>query len=212
MSFDTYANLQAEILAKLVRANDTDAVTRAPSWITLAEDEMRLGLGRLKVRQGETVDSNFSIASEFTALPAGYFNTREILITSVSPNVQLKYAPPQVSNAWDPYASADTPKFWTIQGNQLRVYPAPNTTYTARFTYYALQNLSNTNTSNWLLAAHPKIYFKAALAEAYDYYDDAENRDAAMMDRERLLNALYTSDGSDQQGTTVQIRVHGACP
>ena len=212
MSFDTYTNLQAEILAKLVRANDSDAQTRVASWITLAEDELRLAANRLMLRQGETTDSAFSIAAEFTALPSGFYRPREIIITSVNPYVQLTYVPPQVANQWDLSAPANTPRFWTIQNNQLRVFPVPNTTYTARFTYYALPSLSGGSPTNWLLTAHPKVYYKASLAEAYDYYDDVEARLAAEIDRDRLFNAAYTSDGSDQMGTAMRMRVQGGTP
>lgn len=213
MSFDTYANLQVEILAKLNRASDTDAVTRCPSWITLAEDEMRMALTRLMVRQGEVVDTAFSISSEYTALPTGFFRMRSNpVLTSNTPVKILDYVAPTVADRWDPYASANTPALWTIQQNKLRVFPPPNTTYTAKLTYFSLPSLSVSNTSNWLLTAHPKIYFKAALAEAYDYYDDAEARDTAQADRDRMLSAIYTSDGSDQQGTRLRMRPDGGTP
>lgn len=212
MAFDTYANLQLEILAKLNRAGDTDAVARCVSWITLAENEIRASLNRLMARQGETRDPAFSIAAEYTALPAGFYRGRQILLTSVNPRVILDYVPPSVADSWDMYASANTPRLWTIQGGQLRVFPTPNTTYTATFTYWALPSLSGSQTSNWLLAAHPKLYFKAALCEAYDYYDDAENKQSAIADREMLLDKINLADSSDQQGTRLKVRVNGATP
>jgi hypothetical protein len=138
MSLDTYANLQTEILAKLNRASDTDAATRAVTWITLAEDEMRMALTRLMVRQGETKDDAFSIASEYTALPSGFFRARNLVITSSKPNANLEYIPPHKVDGLAPYADSGKPQAFTIQGNQLRVIPPPDTTYTASFTYYAL--------------------------------------------------------------------------
>jgi hypothetical protein len=212
MSFDTYANLQTEILAKLNRASDTDAVTRCVSWITLAEDEMRMALTRLMVRQGETKDAAFSISAEYTTLPTGFYRARNITITSVTPVINLEYLPPSEFDKLNPYADARRPKYYTIQGNQLRVSPTPDTTYTATFTYYALPSLSVSQTSNWLLAAHPKLYYVAALAEAYGYYDDGEKWMAAQADRDRILSAIYTSDGSDQQGVNMRIRLDNGNP
>lgn len=211
MSFDTYANLQAEILAKINRAGDSDAVTRCPSWITLAEDEMRMALTRLMVRQGETKDSTFAISSEYTALPSGFFRIRNIKING-SPTQNLDYVTPEVADNWDVYGDQNKPRLYTIQNNQLRVYPAPDTPYTATFTYFALPSLSVANTTNWLLTAHPKIYFKSALAEAYDYYDNDNARDLAQSDRDRMFDAIYKSDGSDQQGANLKTRVDGATP
>lgn len=213
MSFDTYANLQVEILAKLNRASDTDAVTRCPSWIALAEDEMRMALTRLMVRQGEAVDNNYTITDEYTDLPSGFFRMRSNpVLTSVSPVQILDYVAPTVADKWDPYQSAAKPRLWTIQNNQLRVSPPPDASYTATLSYFSLPSLSASLSSNWLLAAHPKLYFKAALAEAYDYYDDDIARDAAQADRDRMLSAIYTSDGVDQQGTRLRIRVDGRTP
>jgi hypothetical protein len=213
MTFDTYANLQTEILAKLVRTADTDAIARCPSWITLAEDEMRMALSRLTVRQGELTNAAYSIAAEFNNLPTDFFRMRSNpLITSVSPDVSLNYVTPTQADLWDPNTNAGTPRFWTIQSNQLRVFPPPSTTFTASLRYFSLPSLSVSSTTNWLLTAHPKLYFKSALVEAYDYYDDAEAREMAQADRDRMLSAIYTSDGSDQQGTRMKIRVDNGTP
>lgn len=210
MAFDTYTNLQAAILAYLRRSTDTVAILRCPDWISLAEDEIRLGLTRLLVRQGETVNQAFSIASEYTALPTGFYRYRSLFLQG-NPNTPMDYVPPQVAERWD-VTSADKPQEFTIQGNQLRVFPPPNITYTATFTYFTLPSLSTANQTNWLLTAHPKLYYRAALAEAFDYYQNEEKRSAFEMDRERLLNAVYTSDGSDQQGSAMRARVDNGTP
>lgn len=210
MSFDTYANLQSEILAKLNRASDTDAATRCVGWITLAEDEMRMALNRLMVRQGETRKTDYSISSETNTLPTDFIRMRSNpVLTSVTPVRTLDYMTPTQMDKLDPYAAADTPRVWTLQGNMLRVFPTPSTTFTATLNYYSLPSLSVSNTSNWMLVAHPKLYFKAALAEAYDYYDNAEDREAAAMERDRMLTAISIADSSDQQGTRLIIRTDG---
>lgn len=212
MTFDNYTNLQVEILAKLNRAMDTDAVTRCPSWITLAEDEMRLALNRIVARQGETKDSAFAITTEYTTLPTGFFRMRANPVLNGSPVQVLDYTPPTVADRWDPFASAAKPKLWTIQNNQLRVSPPPDTSYTAVLSYFALPSLGVSQATNWMLTAHPKLYFKAALAEAYDYYENSTERDAAQADRDRMLSAVYTSDGVDQQGTRMRMRPDGCNP
>ena len=211
MSFDTYANLQTEILAKINRT-DTDAVTRCPSWIKLAEDEIRLSLNRLMVRQGETRKTDYTISSEFTALPDDFYRVRSVVITTSNPKVVLDYATPSQADNWNPYSVTSVPRYWTIQGNQLRVYPSPDASYTATLTYYSLPALSSTNTTNWLLTSHPKIYFKGALVEAYDYYENYDARALAISDREMLLDNLNMADGSDQQGSNMRMRVSGGNP
>lgn len=213
MAFDNYINFQEEILAKLNRLNDGEAVLRVPSWITLAENQLRMGLNKLMIRQGETNNQTFSIAAEYTALPTGFLRFRSPpRLTSVSPTASLEYVPPSVADNWDTSAPAGQPKLYTIQGNQLRVFPTPSTTYTATANYYALTPLSLSAPTNWLLTAHPLLYFRAVLAQAYDFYDDAENYTRAVGEREQMLSDISTADGSDQQGSRMRMKNDGGTP
>lgn len=212
MSVDTYANLQTEILARINRAGDTDAVTRCPTWITLAEDELRLALTRLKVRQGETKDAAFSVGAEYVNLPSGFIGLRSFKLQG-NPVRGLNWMPPQVMDRQNLTATrTGKPTDYTIEGGQFRFSLAPDTTYTGTLIYYTLPSLSVSNTTNWLLTAHPKIYFTAALAEAYDYYDALDKSSAKSGERDRLLSAAYTSDGSDQQGTSMRMRMDSSTP
>lgn len=212
MPLDTYANLQTSVLVKLGRSNDSDAIARVVDWVTLAEDEMRMALTRLTVRQGESVNSAYTISSEYNALPDGFLRQRSIKITSSSSPQDLDYVAPQIADNWNSFGQAGLPKLFTIQGNQLRVSPPPDTNYTASFTYYSLPSLSVTNPTNWLLMAHPKLYFKATLAEAYYYYENLDRWNTATQDCERMLSAIYIADGSDQQGTNMRVRTRVGHP
>jgi hypothetical protein len=205
MPFDTYANLQTAILNRINRASDSEAITVCPDWITLAEDEMRMALNRLTVRQGETTDPAFVISSEYTTLPAGFYRQRAIKLNT-NPIQFLDWTPPNVADRWDTGSAPSKPKLFTLQGGSLRVFPIPDAAYTAQFTYYALPSLSNSNPSNWLLAAHPKLYLVAAVAEAAAHYENAELAQLYEAKRDQMFSAIYTSDGSDQQGSAMRMR------
>lgn len=209
MAFDNYNDLQAYILGQLDRADDTDAVANVPNWIALAEDELRLGLNRLRIRQGETVNQSFIIGTEYTALPADYSGFRECVIQG-DPQQELEWVPPTVSDRWTYGATTGKPKFMSMQGNMFRVKPVPDTVYTATLTYYSLPSLGATMLTNWLLAAHPKIYVRASMAEAYDYYENEPKRMAMEADRERLFSAAYAADSSEWQGSSLQGYVRSA--
>jgi hypothetical protein len=211
MALDTYAHLQTYILGRINRSLDTDAATAVIDWIALAEDELRLAARRLQLRQGETVNAAFTISAEYTALPSGFYRQRSLLLTG-APNVELDFVPPNVSDRWGLNANADKPVAYTVQGNQIRVTPPPDTSYAGIFTYFGLPSLSNSNTTNWLLTAHPKIYVAATLAEAYAYYGNDTKQAKAESDRERLLFAAYESDGSDQMGSNQRMQSDGGCP
>lgn len=207
----SYATLQTAILNWLGRSSDTDAVTRAPEWIQMAEDELRLNMNRLMLRQGETKDISFSISTEYTALPSGFIRQRYLRLEGNPPQA-LDYINPQTIERFTLLTGqTGKPKVFTIQGNQVRVIPAPDATYSCTFGYWTLPSLSVTD-PNWLLTAHPKLYLKAALAEAYDYYADDENEQGSRMEVERLLDRLCTVDSSDAQGSALKMRVDGGTP
>lgn len=212
MSITDYASLQTAVLSYLNRSGDADAVAQAPLWIQLAEDELRLNMNRLMVRQGETRDTSVTISTEYTALPSGFIRQRYLRLEGNPPQF-LDYVAPQAVERWTNLTGqAAQPKLFTIQGNQLRVIPAPDASYATTFGYYTLPSLSNGTTTNWLITAHPKIYLKASLAEAFEYYRDDDGAMKQRLDMDRLLTQLSTVDGSDAQGSALRIRVDSSGP
>ena len=205
MPFDTYSALQTTILNRINRASDSEAITACPDWITLAEDEMRMALNRLTVRQGETTDPAFIISSEYTALPTGFYRPRALKLNT-DPIQFLDWVAPNAADRWDTGSAPSMPKYFTLQGGSLRVFPVPDAAYTATFTYYALPSLSVSNPTNWMLQAHPKLYLVAAVAEAAAHYENADLAQLYEAKRDDMLSRIYTSDGSDQQGSAMRMR------
>jgi hypothetical protein len=68
--------------------------------------------------------------------------------------------------------------------------PTPDTGYTGELTYYGkITALSDSNTSNWLLAYAPDLYLYGALLEATPYLKDDE--------RLATWSQLYTNSIGD---------------
>lgn len=206
----TYATLQTDILTWLARTGDADAVTACPVWIRLAESELRMALSRLMVTPAETVNDAFSISAEYTDLPTGFIRARGIKLNG-SPDTPLEYIAP---NAVDRYyfESYEKPKFYTIQGNKLRVIPAPDTTYTAVFTYYSLPSLSVSVTTNWLLDNYEAIYFCAVLAMAYKYYGNEVKKNENLADLDRMLTELEITQAQGAQAGALQAHIDSGTP
>jgi len=208
MSLDTYDNLKTAILTKLRRTNDSAAVSNVTNWVTLAEDELRLAFRDIKVSDGEEIDTAFTISSEYTDLPDDFIGIR--LVVDGSGN-SLDYITPQVlSEAYTP--TTGTPKYYTIQGNKLRVYPSPDSSSDYTLTYYKLPSLSDTVQTNWLLTAHPKVYWRAVLSEAYEWYDMGDKVVASNQDRDRLLSRLYTTGSASVLAGALTISRQGETP
>jgi len=207
-----YATLQTSVLAWINRTNDADAVSVCPLWVQMAENELRMAMSRMMVRYGEVRDPAFSISSEYTNLPDGFIRARLLRLEGNTPR-ELEYMPPQAIERLTLLTSgADKPKIYTIQGNQLRVIPAPDTTYTATFTYYSLPSLSVSNTTNWLLTAYPLIYLFAVIAYAYDYYKDYAGKADKLADMSRLLTELEITEAQGAAASALRMRVDSSCP
>ena len=183
MAITTYAELQTATANWLDR---TDLTARIPEFIELAE----ANFNRV-IRQPDMVvnDDSFSIASRYTTLPT---NTLEIvrIVVDSSPVIVLEYmTPEEISERRIVMNATGRPYYFTTVGgatNQLEVLPSPDSTYTSSIVYYTrIAALSDSATSNWLLAAHPDIYLFGTLVEAEPYLkkDDRLSMWTAKLDK-----------------------------
>lgn len=198
MALSTYAELRTSIGDWL---NRSDLSATIPDFISLAEAQIER---TLRTRQ-MIVRANASFDSQYGTLPSDFLEAKSLKLTSTNPPTPLSFltidALDQQSST---YTASGKPKFFGVVGNQLRIQPAPDGTYTTELTYFAkLTKLSNSVTSNWLLASSPDIYLYGALLQAAPYLqDDARIQTWATL-YERALNDLRTADdrGASSGGT-----------
>lgn len=183
MALTTYTELKASIADWLVRADLTATI---PDFISLAEAQIER---KLRTRQ-MIVRSDASIDTEYSAVPSDFLDTKSLKLNT-NPVTPMQF---ETIESLDQLASrtnaSGKPIYFSIVGNQIRVVPTPDTTYTAELTYYAkLTKLSSSVATNWLLTSSPDIYLYGALLQAAPYLQD----DA----RIAVWSALYQS-GLDQ--------------
>ena len=188
MAITTYAQLQTATANWLDR---TDLSARIPEFIELAE----ANFNRV-IRQPDMIakDDSFSIAGRYTTLPA---NTLEIIriVVDLTPVIVLEYlTPEEISQRRIVMSSTGKPYYFTMIGgssNQLEVLPSPDSTYTSSIVYYTrIAALSDSATSNWLLAAHPDIYLFGTLVEAEPYLKNDERMPMWTARLDKALNDL----------------------
>jgi hypothetical protein len=184
MALDTFAGLKTTIADYL---NRDDLTSIIPSFIALAEAKFNR---KLRVRQ-MIKRANGQIETAFFAYPSDWLQAKEFQLNT-SPIVRLEF----VTEAYGDnlkasrYIATGKPAYYTITGTQLEFIPAPDQTYSAELTYYAkIPALSDSNTSNWLLAYAPDLYLYGALLEASPYLKDDE--------RLATWGQLYTSSLGD---------------
>ena len=198
MALSTYAELKTSIGDWL---NRSDLSATIPDFISLAEAQIER---TLRTRQ-MIVRANASFDQQYGALPADFLETKSLKLTSTNPPTPLSFLTiDRLDEQSSTYTASGKPKFFGVVGNQLRVLPTPDGTYTTELTYFAkLTKLSNSVTSNWLLASSPDIYLYGSLLQAAPYLqDDARIQTWATL-YERALNDLRTADdrGASSGGT-----------
>ena len=165
-----YAQLKSNI-ADFLNRSDLTAVI--PTFIELAESQMDRAL---RVRQMLS-RSTASIDTQYSAFPADFLEAKTFKITSSNPIQPVEFLTPEQMDDRDQlYANAPgIPKYFTIIGNQIRVAPTPDATYTAELAYFAkLPKLSDSVTTNWLLESSPDAYLYGSLMQTAPYLKDDE--------------------------------------
>jgi hypothetical protein len=188
VAITTYAELQTATANWLDR---TDLTARIPEFIELSE----ANFNRV-IRQPDMVtkDDSFSIASRYNTLPS---DTLEIvrIVLDLTPVIVLEYlTPEEISERRVSMSATGKPYYFTVIGgssNQLEVVPSPDSTYTSSIVYYTrIAALSDSATSNWLLAAHPDIYLFGTLVEAEPYLKNDERMPMWTSRLDKALTAL----------------------
>ena len=204
MAITTYAELQTATANWLDR---TDLSARIPEFIELAE----ANFNRV-IRQPDMVakDDSFSIAGRYTTLPT---DTLEIIriVVDLTPVIVLEYlTPEEISERRIVMSSTGKPYYFTTIGgatNQLEVLPSPDSTYTSSIVYYTrIAALSDSATSNWLLAAHPDIYLFGTLVEAEPYLKNDERMPMWTARLDKALNDLKLQ-GQRERHTASGLRM-----
>jgi hypothetical protein len=198
-----YAQLQSNI-ADFLNRSDLTAVI--PTFIGLAESQMERAL---RVRQ-MIERSTAEIDTQYSALPADFLEAKTFKITSSRPIQPVEFVTPeQMDNAEQLSAGANgIPKNFTVIGNQIRVHPSPDATYDAELTYfYKLPKLSDSNTSNWLLASSPDAYLYGSLMQSAPYLKDDERVAVWGTLYNTAIEAIKTADQNASASGLVKARV-----
>ena len=169
MALDTFSGLKTTIADYL---NRDDLTSIIPSFITLAEAKFNR---KLRVRQ-MVKRATAAIDTQYFAFPTDWLQAKQFILNT-NPITYLEY----VTNFQGEELRATTviavgkPQYYSFVGSQIEVIPTPDTSYTGELTYYGkIPALSDSNTSNWLLAYAPDLYLYGALLEASPYLKDDE--------------------------------------
>ena len=168
MAITTYSELQTAIADWLNRA---DLDQKIPEFITLAESTLNDVL-----RSSDMVtNSTVALTSGRATLPS---DALEIVYAQVAstPTEPLEQVTPQQLTMLrrTRTRNAANPRFFAIIGREMVVTPTPASGSLDIDYYQRIPALSDSNTSNWLLADAPHVYLYTSLLHATPFLmDDA---------------------------------------
>jgi hypothetical protein len=185
-----YAALQTAVLNWAARS-DAATTTEVVNCIAFATDGFNYGvpargIAPLRVREMETLAS-ITMTDGVGTLPTDYLQYKTAKSMASLPN-PLSYATGSYTDGAYADGAAGLSTTFSITGSTIYVFPTSGVDVDMVY-YAAIPTLSDSNTSNWLLAKMPSLYLHAALMHLAMF-----TRDDALLARSQAMVAS-TIDG-----------------
>ena len=178
MPLTTYAELQASIASFLDRQDLTAVI---PTFIALAETRIARDVAHWKQEKRVTTVFN----EQFELIPSDFLEAMSLQHVGGGRIMTMAATEMHERRGGVNYA-AGKPDSVLLTAGQFELYPTPDGPYNVSLLYRArIPALSDTTTSNWLLADAPDVLFYGSLSQSAPYLKDD--------DRLSIWAALYQS-------------------
>lgn len=203
MALANYSDLTTAIASWTSRsdytaANFSDFTTLFEAWVNR----------KIRTRNME-LTATLTPVSGSVALPTDFQQWRRLTWTG-STRQELEYVHPSMLQAYYPASTgtAGTPQVFTIEGGNILIRPLSTTDLELDY-WQAIPTLVS-NSTNWLMTAHPDIYLAGVLTETFVFNRDMDNAGLWKARRDSLGDEINKND----QGTRgpAQIRIFGQTP
>jgi hypothetical protein len=201
MAIDSYSTLKSAIADTL---NRDDLTSTIPTFISLAEAAFNR-----KIRTRQMIKrANATIDTQYFAMPADFLEPKKFVLNT-NPITVVEYATGEQLDELrsTTYLSAGKPRYFGVIGTQFEVVPTPDSGYTGELTYYAkISSLSDSTTSNWLLAYAPDLYLYGALVHSAPYLREDERLPVWVQFYNTILEDIVVADQRASVSTTPVVR------
>lgn len=208
MAIGTYAELQAQVYAFLLRASTDLVVTSAQvqNYIFLFEAEANR---ELRVRELEESADLVTVADQdYVALPSDFKKVKDIYHESAPFDLELMASKGELKRKWS--TAQGRPSDYAIHGSNVIFGKMPDAVYTIPMDYYkAIPALADDNTTNVILTAYPDLYLYGALRQAYMQIKDAENGDRVNLQYGAIMDRIKAADMESRMPHNLRIRTRG---
>lgn len=196
MAITTYSELKAAIASFLHR---DDLTAEIDDFIDMAEADLQV---RGRLGQWDT-SATVTITSGSGPLPSDFAEAKAVRYSTAG---TLQFAPLGGFDEMATAGTSGTPRYYTIRGSNLLVYPIYSgdvtLVYSARFT-----PLSGSATSNSLLTLFPDAYLYGSLAHACAWLQDRDNMIAYQAIANGAIERVRTYIEQYKFGNDLTVRV-----
>ena len=203
MGLASYTELKAAVARRLGRSGDSDLAAELDDYIDLAEARFQREL-RLRAQEQR---ATATVTGAYLDLPTDFLELRNIQLNS-DPLRSLECVSPEMIDRNYPQARTGEPQVYAILGSALQFAPPPDQDYEVEIDYWKrFDPLSDSATTNWLLANAPDVYLFGTLAEAAQATGDSalwqehEQRLAAALDKLKVFDRR-----ASYSGATLRVR------
>lgn len=187
MALASYSDLKASIADWLAR---NDLTNQIADFIALAEARINR---ELRCREQIDIDTG-TISTQQIEIPSDFVETVMLTLDTTSAN-PLEYRPIEDSQKREGGETSGEPRWFSVLGDRIYLYPAPDGYYTYSLSYYAkVPSLSDSSPTNWLLTKAPDVYLFAALKEGSGHLMDAQAEAAWDAKFRMALDSLHASE------------------
>lgn len=165
MALTSYSGM-VTYLESLLNRSDLSALI--PDFLSMAEAHFNR---EIRAPQME-ISSTSTTTTATIALPSDFLSLREVYVNDTNDTVLIPLAPADLRGKYA-MDTAGEPEAYAISGGNIVLAPAPSASTDITIAYYqTIPALTSSNTSNWLLAAHPDLYVWAVRYYAAEHMMD----------------------------------------
>jgi len=214
MTIASYSELKTALQNWSARS-DSNVTNRHDEFIDLCESMLYYGMK--DPFNGDMIEplrnSNMQTSVDLTvnaqsvAKPSDYLSAIRLYIDG-SPVRDLEYLTPDQFWSRRGVNTQGKPYFYTIEGDNFKFAPTPDSTYTGKLLYYAkFADLDGTDTTNWLILNYPNVYLHGALFHLYMYIKDKESAQNELALYKATLEGLNSQQRKERHsGSTLSVR------
>lgn len=203
MAITTYAELKSAVADFLNRDDLTNTID---TFIDMAEAQLNRDIRHWKMEQRSTAE----IDDQYLTLPTDWLETIRITMQDTVPYVLNLASRDQIEEYRLRGANVSgKPVYYSHIAGEIELYPTPDATYDIELLYtQKIEALSDSNTSNWLLALAPDLYLYAVLMETAIYlHDDDRIAAYASIYQSKLAALNAESKKATVSGTGLKLNI-----